>query len=437
MRKKINPYLSLCMMLSAFITTAITISCKEKEESINITEIILDRENLTLSKGNETALSVKLYPYNAQESDISWTSSNTDVATVKNGKVKGVRPGTATVTAQAGNITASCAVTVKVALVGAVYFDGWPQQASTKLTTQYSLRQPVWGWSNDSQGIVEQEIDLAADNGIDFFAYCWYWHTNEKSISSTEIKSDPKHLSLQYLQQAKNKKRIRFTLIVCNHAGFRITGADNWAAAVTFWAENYFTDPQYMTVDGKPFVIIYDTEETQLTEAQLERMQEAAREAGFKNGINIAGCKASQRVNVHGYIYDTFYNSGFIYAGTLEALPYTQLIATAQSKWQGSEQLPFIPNITCGWDSRPWQGDGGGAPDGPWYVDDTPDLFKGFLRDAFSWMDNHPLQTARERIVCIYAWNELGEGGWLVPTVGDPNASKLKKIKELLDEYNK
>jgi hypothetical protein len=33
----------------------------------------------------------------------------------------------------------------------------------------------------------------------------------------------------------------------------------------------------------------------------------------------------------------------------------------------------------------------------------------------------------------VYAWNELGEGGYLVPTKGDPGAAKLKMIKEVVD----
>jgi hypothetical protein len=48
-------------------------------------------------------------------------------------------------------------------------------------------------------------------------------------------------------------------------------------------------------------------------------------------------------------------------------------------------------------------------------------------------MDNNPAKTTKERIVLIYAWNELGEGGYLVPTKDDPNAAKLKMIKSVVD----
>ena len=39
-------------------------------------------------------------------------------------------------------------------------------------------REPVWGWRDDRLEIMERQIDLAADNGIAFFAFCWYWATD-------------------------------------------------------------------------------------------------------------------------------------------------------------------------------------------------------------------------------------------------------------------
>jgi hypothetical protein len=54
------------------------------------------------------------------------------------------------------------------------------------------------------------------------------------------------------------------------------------------------------------------------------------------------------------------------------------------------------------------------------------------LRDAMAWMDKHPEQTTAERIVLIYAWNELGEGGYMVPTKGDPEGDYLKALRSVV-----
>ena len=34
----------------------------------------------------------------------------------------------------------------------------------------FSGREPLWGWSDDTSEIMENQIDLAADNGIAFFS---------------------------------------------------------------------------------------------------------------------------------------------------------------------------------------------------------------------------------------------------------------------------
>ena len=62
----------------------------------------------------------------------------------------------------------------------------------------------------------------------------------------------------------------------------------------------------------------------------------------------------------------------------------------------------------------------------------TPQQFKNYLRSSIQWMKENPTLTTRERVVLLYAWNELGEGGYLVPTKGDPEAAKLKAIKEVV-----
>ena len=64
---------------------------------------------------NTLTLTATVAPDNATNKAVTWTSSNPSVATVENGVVTAVAPGTATITAttQDGNHTAACAVTVR------------------------------------------------------------------------------------------------------------------------------------------------------------------------------------------------------------------------------------------------------------------------------------------------------------------------------------
>jgi hypothetical protein len=100
--------------------------------------------------------------------------------------------------------------------------------------------------------------------------------------------------------------------------------------------------------------------------------------------------------------------------------------------------MPYIPEITVGWDKRPWEGpDGRGGGEGWYYPDRTPEQVENFVRDAISWMDENPTKTTKERIVLLYAWNENGEGGYLMPTKGDPNGEFLKAVKRVADDRTK
>jgi hypothetical protein len=47
-------------------------------------------------------------------------------------------------------------------------------------------------------------------------------------------------------------------------------------------------------------------------------------------------------------------------------------------------------------------------------------------------MDENPTKTAPDRIVMVYAWNEIGEGGYIVPTKGDPEGKYIKAIRDVL-----
>ena len=76
------------------------------------TGIELSDENINIAKGNAVTLTATLKPEGAID-EIIWSSADNTVATVDaTGKVTAVAPGKATITAQAGNQTATCEVTV-------------------------------------------------------------------------------------------------------------------------------------------------------------------------------------------------------------------------------------------------------------------------------------------------------------------------------------
>ena len=87
-------------------------SPQEPSGPVAVESVTVSPQNLELKVGETATLTARILPSNAQGT-LSWTSSNTAVASVANGTVTAVAAGSATITASAGGKSASCQVTVK------------------------------------------------------------------------------------------------------------------------------------------------------------------------------------------------------------------------------------------------------------------------------------------------------------------------------------
>lgn len=86
---------------------------------VNVESVSLDRTELTLTEGESTTLTAVVFPSNATDRNVRWSSSDATVASVVNGKVTALKAGSTivTVTTEDGGRTASCRVTVKSKVV--------------------------------------------------------------------------------------------------------------------------------------------------------------------------------------------------------------------------------------------------------------------------------------------------------------------------------
>jgi len=338
--------------------------------------------------------------------------------------------------------------------LGAYYFAGWagkssfddgtpehawakgmPTHFTKQLANQFAGRTPVWGWRDDTRELMERQIDLAADHGVAYFSFCWYWHDNKKPLNVQAVEEDPKHLPMQLFMQAKNNQRMEFSLLVANHGGFEIVGTEAWRQAADYWI-TLFKHPRYLRLNGKPVLVIFSPRGAD--KAGLAYLQEAARKAGFP-GVEVAGCSAGKPED--GFQIRTAYNvtpKGTWVEHKSERHTYQELIDADVQAWQVAPGQAFIPVATQGWDRRPWEsatGEGLGPKGVPvsWYFDKgTPVQFGGLLKQMAEWMEANPTAVTKDRLAIIYAWNEIGEGGWLVPCREDPDGAYLKAIKRVV-----
>ena len=84
---------------------------------VEVTDITLDKTELELVTGESETLTATVKPDDATDPTVTWSSSNEKIATVVDGKVTGVAAGSVTITAKAGDKTATCAVTVSEAVI--------------------------------------------------------------------------------------------------------------------------------------------------------------------------------------------------------------------------------------------------------------------------------------------------------------------------------
>ena len=93
------------------------VNVTENVQSISVTKVELNKTSISLSVGKTTTLKATITPSNATNKTITWSSSNSAVASVDNsGKVTAVSVGNATITAKAAS---GVKATAKVTVTGA------------------------------------------------------------------------------------------------------------------------------------------------------------------------------------------------------------------------------------------------------------------------------------------------------------------------------
>ena len=91
-----------------------------RQEIIHVIGVWLNKESLALETGESDTLTATVHPENATDKSVTWSSSDSSVASVdNNGKVTAVKEGqaTITVTTNDGGFTATCQVTVNQKII--------------------------------------------------------------------------------------------------------------------------------------------------------------------------------------------------------------------------------------------------------------------------------------------------------------------------------
>ena len=326
--------------------------------------------------------------------------------------------------------------------LGAYYFDGW----SGPLTTMhfeglplgpYQDRQPFSGWQDNSTCAVEQQLASAHNFGVDFFVFDWYFNA--------EVNNPGENLNsaLEITSGLPDRHGMEYAILYVSDPAFFV-GPANWTTAVTEWV-GYMADSAYALINGKPALFVLNVGEVRqefgtsaAVSAALQQLRMAAQAQGL-SGVYIVGGFGTPSGTLgqeslddgfliaqqDGYDAVAFYAYPFAPPPVNGMLPFSSLSAAGQWTWDEAalhSALPFIPTAMTGWDPRPWNETEPTTGDLMWYSR-TPQEVSTFVGDAITWTASNPQfrpePSPAPPLVLIEAWNELGEGSYIVPTSGD------------------
>lgn len=93
-----------------------TCTVNVSDSTVHVTGVSLNKNSTSLTVGGSETLTATVSPNNATNKDVTWSSSNTNVATVSNGTISAKATGSSTITVTTvdGSYTATCTVTVNM-----------------------------------------------------------------------------------------------------------------------------------------------------------------------------------------------------------------------------------------------------------------------------------------------------------------------------------
>lgn len=294
------------------------------------------------------------------------------------------------------------------------FYMWYPHLAPTPLPS----RKPTLsgGWRVDTVQRLEEEIELAYKYSIDYFLFCFYpvkgTFNEDDTVNEEVIMSHSLNSCVDLFLKAKNKNKLQFAIML-ELTNKKLT-KNQFFNLISFIYNKFATQENYLLFDGAPFLGIYTPNSLQFD-------------------INLA--TSYGKFNCYSNSMTLFKGNGtFIYSNPRLSnnisTPYMYNVEMSKYVFYPNQT---IVNANVGWDRRLLL-----QPD--FYTDKylekpTKEEFKEMLKVAIK----HTKKQHGDKSILIYAWNEYGEGGWLVPTEGEREVGqeffKLEAIKEIKKQW--
>ena len=311
--------------------------------------------------------------------------------------------------------------------IGALYYPGWvPGEGSGwSLLDPYPERKPALGY-HDGRTVdtANWEIKWAAENGIDFFFYCWYLLPGK----------DPSVENL-FLGQALHDGFMKSPFQDAMHFAILWENAEGRADSsptffreklVPFWIAQYFKHPRQLRVDGKPVFGIYAVDAFVKAHGSVENAAESIR--FLREEVAKAGLPGIWILGEHRYAVketlqmmtqlglDASFAYCFGFPEPMTNAAAREAIIKMHDTQVAQVPLPVVPTVSASWDPQPWAE----------YIDyiwhkvpfwlDPPE-FKQLVQSMKDRLDRRDeANPLARRMLLIDNWNEYAEGHWVAPS---------------------
>ena len=151
-------------------------TCDVTVEKIPVSSVTISPTSLALKVGGSSSLTATVAPTNATYQTITWTSSNTSIATVSaDGRVTAVSNGTAYITAKADGVSSShCTVTVSDPDPALIYKRNYYHSETTNShdsTREYTYCSYLTGFENAM--IIQMQVEMSGIVSGNYYLGSW------------------------------------------------------------------------------------------------------------------------------------------------------------------------------------------------------------------------------------------------------------------------
>ncbi len=288
--------------------------------------------------------------------------------------------------------------------------------------TGYDDKRPVLGYYDEGNPeTADWEIKFMVEHGIDFQMFCWYPNTTTAPIVPKVVF----HLQDAYMN-AKYSDMMNYC-IIWEASGSAPTVENFKKFFVPYWIENYFKDKgRYMTIDGKPVLVVYSIETLRTGMGGNEKVKEAfdylraeVKKLGYEDMLIFASgssYKDLAALGIDGVFPYNWSSPGYDPEINKENMLMRQ---------QGAD-VYSIPTVSVGFNNIGWVEERKPIMTAEGFketVDWIRDEYIPKYADKDSWQKN---------LLMLSTWNEYGEGTYIMPCEDNCGFGYLDALKESL-----